>query len=108
MRWCRGLRWLACMLLGLTLGGTPRLGAVVVDDGLPPGGLGPGTLVAAVLPSSRAVQVGQPATAFATLINSGPGTATGCGLAPLTTLPATWTYQTTARATNALTGTVNT
>jgi hypothetical protein len=52
-------------------------------------------LAASILPSSRSVQVGAPATAFATIINAGPGTATGCTLAPLTALPATFTYQTT-------------
>jgi len=66
-----------------------------------------GVLAAAVLPSSRSVQVGSPATAFATLLNVSPGTATGCRLAPVTALAATFTYQTTD-ATNALTGTANT
>jgi len=38
---------------------------------------------AAILPGSRAVQVGHTATAFATLLASGPGTATGCTIAPI-------------------------
>ena len=65
-------------------------------------------LAAAVLPSSRSVQVGSAATAFATLINGGPATATGCGLAPITGLPADFSYQTTVPGTNALTGAPNT
>ncbi len=39
--------------------------------------------VAAVLPSSRAVQVGTLTTAFATMINMGSGMATGCSMAPV-------------------------
>jgi len=67
-----------------------------------------GPLFASVLPSSRSVQVGDPATAFATLINSGAGDATSCSIAPVPALAATFDYQTTDPATNALTGTVNT
>jgi hypothetical protein len=67
-----------------------------------------GALVAAVLPTSRSVQVPSPASAFATVINLGPGMATGCRPAPVTPLSATFTYQTTNPATNALTGTPNT
>jgi hypothetical protein len=63
---------------------------------------------ASVLPTSRSVQVGTTATAFATIINAGAGTVTGCSLAPLTSVPATFTYQTTNPLTNALTGTLNT
>ncbi|MDE2180253.1 MAG: S8 family serine peptidase, partial [candidate division NC10 bacterium] len=66
------------------------------------------TLAAAVLPASRSVQVGAPATALATIINLGPGLATGCGLTPAMSLPATFSYQTTDPSTNALTGSPNT
>ncbi|MGH7389853.1 MAG: hypothetical protein ACREM3_10410 [Candidatus Rokuibacteriota bacterium] len=66
------------------------------------------TLVAAVLPSSRSVQVGTAATAFATIINLGQITATQCSLSPPPNLPATFTYQTTTPATNELTGTADT
>lgn len=65
-------------------------------------------LVAAVLPSSRSVMVGTPATAFALIINVGPGPATRCGLSPLHSLPVTFTFQPTDPATNQVTGTANT
>jgi hypothetical protein len=62
------------------------------------------TLVAAVLPLSRSVQVGATATAFATIINAGPANATDCTIAPATSIPANFVFQTTNPATNALTG----
>lgn len=46
-------------------------------------------LSASVLPGSRAVQTGQTATAFATILAAGSGTATGCSIAPATSPPAT-------------------
>jgi hypothetical protein len=61
-------------------------------------------LVAAVLPSSRSVQVGTAATAFATVINNGTTAAFGVGISFGTSLPATLTYRTTDPATNAVTG----
>ncbi len=71
--------------------------------------IGSASLVAAVLPSSRSVQVGGvPATAFATIIATGSGTAIGCSIAPLTNLPANFQYQTTNPANNQVTGTPNT
>jgi hypothetical protein len=66
------------------------------------------SLVSAVLPSSRSVQTGNTATAFATMINAGPAAANGCTIAPVTPVPASFTYQTTNPATNALTGSPNT
>ena len=68
----------------------------------------PPTVVSAVLPSSRSVLVGVSATAFATIINAGPGTAMDCGIAPITNIPAAFTYQTTNPATNAVIGNPNT
>ena len=65
-------------------------------------------LLAAVLPASRSVQVGTPASAFATIINQGPGTASGCGIFPVQDVPAAFGYQTTDAATNQPTGTPNT
>jgi CSLREA domain-containing protein len=64
-------------------------------------------LVSAVLPSSRSVQVNTPATAFATVINTGQAAAS-CSIAPLTSIPANFQYQTTDPATNQVTGSPNT
>ena len=70
--------------------------------------LGPTAVAAAVLPSSRAVQVDQTATVFATLLASGPGTATGCTIAPTNAPEGTaFTYQQT-NAQNVPIGTPNT
>ena len=68
----------------------------------------PTSLVAAVLPSSRSVQVGATATAFATIINSGSATAILCAPSLATALSATFTYQTTDPATNQVIGSPNT
>jgi hypothetical protein len=66
-------------------------------------------VVAAVLPSSRSVQLGGvPATAFATIINAGQALATGCAISPFTSIPATLTFQTTDPATNQVTGSPST
>jgi hypothetical protein len=65
-------------------------------------------LLAAVVPSSRSVQVGSTATAFATIINSGNANAGGCAPAPVTSVPANFTYQTTDPVTNVLIGSPNT
>lgn len=64
-------------------------------------------LVAAVLPSGRSVRVGSPASAFATVINAGTADGTACRIAPLTSMPATFDFQTTDPATNHVTGTAN-
>jgi hypothetical protein len=69
---------------------------------------GTSPLLAAVLPESRSAQVNGTVTAFATIINTGTATATGCSIYPLTNLPGTFVYQTTNPATNAVTGTANT
>ena len=66
------------------------------------------SIVSATLPSSRSVQVGTAATAFATVINAGPSAATACRISPRTSVPADFTFQTTDPGTNELIGTVNT
>jgi hypothetical protein len=68
----------------------------------------PTSIVAAVLPSSGSVQVDATATAFATIINAGAVTATSCGIALLSSIPASFSYQTTDPATNEVIGTPNT
>lgn len=56
-------------------------------------------LAAAILPGSRAVPVGSPATAFALILASGPGVATGCSIAPANAPPGTgFAYQETNAA----------
>ena len=62
---------------------------------------------AAVLPASRSVQMGTPATAFATMINTGPGMATSCGMAPAAQMPGTFMYQATDPRTNHTVGMPN-
>ena len=72
-------------------------------------GAGPASpLLAAVLPSSRSVEIGNTATTFATIINTGTTTVPACAIAPAGDLPVAFVYQTTNPATNALTGTANT
>jgi hypothetical protein len=68
----------------------------------------PLSLLAAVLPESRSVQVGGTATAFATIINTGTTSLSGCSIAAVNVLPLTFVYQTTNPATNTLTGSPNT
>jgi hypothetical protein len=66
------------------------------------------TIVAAVLPLSRSVEIGNTATAFATMIDAGPADASTCTIAPQTGIPASFVFQTTDPTTNAVTGTANT
>jgi hypothetical protein len=61
-------------------------------------------MVASVLPGSRSVQVGTPATAFATMINAGAIPAIVCQPSLVTSVPATLDFQTTDPNTNEVTG----
>jgi hypothetical protein len=80
------------------------IGTIVNDDI----GAVPTSVVAAVLPASRSVQVGTPATAFATIINTGQAIAANCSIALLSNVPASLAYQTTDPNTNQVTGSPNT
>jgi len=64
-------------------------------------------LAASVLPGSRSVEVGTTATAFASIINVGGSTATGCSIAPAIAVAAEFNYQRTDPATNASIGSPN-
>ncbi len=90
----------ACLHAGTT-------GTGVFDIGLTPTACVPPPVLAAVLPSSRSVLVGAPATVFATIINLAPFTSVNCGVALLSVVPATLSFQTTDPATNQVTGTPN-
>jgi hypothetical protein len=70
------------------------------------GGASAGPLAAAVLPTSRSIQVGKSGTVFATIINAGGAVGQNCGIAPPTSVPITFSFQTADR-TNALTGSPN-
>ena len=65
------------------------------------------TLVAAVLPTSRSVLTGTPATAFSTVINGGSASATGCGITLPPGFPATFAFQTTNATDNMPSGNVD-
>lgn len=70
----------------------------------------PPAIYAAVLPASRSVQVPNTATAFASIVNAGPGVANNCSIAADATqgLPVELQYQTTDPQTNTPTGESNT
>ena len=72
--------------------------------------IAPPTLFASVLPGSRSVQLGHPATLFASLVNADTTGLQGCQAALPVTAPAglTLSYQATDPATNGLIGTPDT
>ena len=65
------------------------------------------SLVSSVLPSSRSVQVGATASAFATIINAGDETGTGCSITPIEAFSGTFFFQRTDPNTNAPLGNQN-
>ena len=64
-------------------------------------------LVSAVLPLSRSTKIGQPITAFATVINTSGRALSGCSVG-LPNFPGAFSYQRTNPTTNAVTGSPNT
>jgi hypothetical protein len=64
-------------------------------------------VAAAVLPASRSVQVGNPATAFATIINASATAGLSCQAALSTSLPAAFSFQATDPQTNQTIGVPN-
>jgi hypothetical protein len=95
------------------IGVDPNHGLVFIGDGLNERvqvfQIAPSPAHASVLPGSRSVQVGQPATVFASVINSGSAALSDCQVELPATAPAglSLTYETTNPATNGLTGTAN-
>ena len=81
------------------------IAALIVTFGLQPADA---SLFSSTLPSSRSVEVGAAATAFATIINAGAADAAGCRIEPLNDVRAAFSYQTTDPTTNAVTGTPDT
>ena len=71
--------------------------------------IAPVVTLASVLPGSRSVQLGHPATIFASVLNAGATALADCRIALPVTAPSglTLSYQTTDPATNTLTGTPN-
>src|SRR5262249_3396311 len=66
------------------------------------------SVVAALLPTSRSVQVGTPATAVAPPINVGQASAAGCSIPPLSNFAGTFVYQTPQPGPNKVPGFPNT
>jgi YVTN family beta-propeller protein len=88
----------------VTVGAAPL--AIGNFIGAPPAPPPPAALLSAVLPDSRSVEIGRPATIFATLSNATSGALDNCQIGLTSAAPAglSLTYQTTDPATNALTG----
>ena len=79
--------------------------SIVADCGALPPAVPP--LIAAVLPSSRSVQVNHVASAFVTIINSGSSVATGVTIGLGSAIPGSFSFQTTDPNTNQPVGTPN-
>ena len=68
------------------------------------GGASAGPLAAALLPTSRSLQVGNSGAVFATILNAGTAAGQNCVIVPTSSVPANFSFQTTDPTTNALTG----
>ena len=77
-----------------------RSGDVPMVVSLPSTGSDSADVFASILPTSRSVQVGAQAAAFATIINTSDNTAMQCSINPSTNISANFTYQATDPTTN--------
>src|SRR5262249_4745390 len=84
----------------LSFGGWDNGGPKLMQAGMPGAADVPVTLVAAVLPGSRSVQVGATATVFATMLATGFVPAQNCTISPVTSIPARFEFWRTNPATN--------
>jgi hypothetical protein len=66
----------------------------------------PTSIAAAIAPSTANTQVGTPVSVFASIVNGGGTTATSCSIAPSTSVPAIFDFQTTDLSNNPI-GTLN-
>jgi Low-density lipoprotein receptor repeat class B len=85
--------------------GLERPLSIALDLGAPPPSVG---VAAAILPASRAVQVNHMATAFATMLAVGTGTATSCSISPTNAPPGTTFFYQQTNASNVPIGQPNT
>jgi streptogramin lyase len=85
-------------------GSTPAIGRITIAPSIP------SELVSSVLPGSRSVEIGNPATIFATVINTSANALDNCQIALPISAPAglSLSYQTTDPKTNTPIGTPNT
>ncbi len=91
------------------LPGTPDSGFTIEFCAAEANGSDAPTLAASVLPGARSVAVGSVASAFATIVNNGASSATGCTIAPTSPVPgAAFSFQATDESTNAPIGPTNT
>jgi hypothetical protein len=84
----------------LSFAGWDNGAPTLIQAGVPGSADVPVTLAAAVLPGSRSVQVGTPATAFATMLATGLLPARNCTITPVTSIPAEFAFWRTDPATN--------
>lgn len=105
--WPQAGNWTARAIRYSFLGGEYQLVAnyLLPDGSEPP--QGSPLLFSSILPTSRSVQVGDGATAFATILNAGDGDGKSCTLTLGSEIPATFTSWQTNPLTNAITSEAN-